>query len=628
MRNFAAAAAGLVIGQVLVVAGLQPALRESAAFATAMTSNPAVALAVTDELRWGIRLVTPLVFVGILNFLELRGLLRRPSRSVGELPPFPADPTATQLTFGEAHEQDGRRSAQPCWIVQPEAGMCAGTLITGATGAGKTHAILNPLLRQLIRLHAHDAKRRPGGLIIDPKGNMGPDVLRECREAGREEDFYHLSMPSARYNVIGRPDLGAPMLAGHISDVLANVQGHSHADPFWATAARELATQTLRVIRLAEGRIPAMDDLYRCSASEQAYAQTLEKARGRRAQFSPQELEELESLEYWHRYTLEPMDGRTRANISANLSGLCSLFDEPSVRRCFCPRPSEETFPGFDRLITEGRIVVLSLPKAKLKWVAVMVSCMTKLNFQDAVLQRLANAQGANADVGRLVFMLADEADMLITQPGDGEFLSKCREARCATIFAVQSYTSIGRVVRDEASKEQLIAQLRTKVWLTLEDNPTSKSAADLCGKVDRLKRSETISENAQSAPFSFLDRQRITEGNSSASASTNWSLREEYVFPPWVFTSLRTFQAVMRVFDGSRVLPAWVVYTKPLHLDPNVSWFESEPGGALQTGEPSHRMCDFPRTVFRLLRGAADVFRRSPSATPVDASVAHGTED
>ena len=66
---------------------------------------------------------------------------------------------------------------------------------------------------------------------------------------------------------------------------------------------------------------------------------------------------------------------------------------------------------GFDRLIEEGQIVALRVPKSQLKTVSTIVGTMTKLNFFDAVLNRLARAEAGSGDVGRTVFFVADEYD-------------------------------------------------------------------------------------------------------------------------------------------------------------------------------------------------------------------------
>src|SRR5262249_27145343 len=209
------------------------------------------------------------------------------------------------------------------------------------------------------------------------------------------------------------------------------------------------------------------------------------------------------------------------------------------------------------------------VPESQLKQVAQVVGTMTKLNFQDAVLNRMARAEASGVDVGRLVFFIADEYDMFVTQPADGHFLAKCREAKACSILATQSLVSR---LRNEHATAQLLANLRTKIWLCAEDNYTARQAADLCGEVEREKLSRGRNESARAA-FSFLDGKLLSAERHQVGASTTLSPRREHLFPPRAFTSLRLNQAIVKAFDGEPGLDPWYVYLKALHQVPNQSW-------------------------------------------------------
>src|SRR5262245_10968550 len=192
--------------------------------------------------------VAGLLCAGVVTFLEVHGFIAPVRPRKLPLPKFPFDARTTQLIIGEEHHQDGRRSETPRWLILPEKGMYTGILVTGATGAAKTSAAQYPFTAQLIRLHVDNPEERMGGLIIDAKGNYADFVYEQCRKAGRLQDYYEVSLDSGvRYNVIGRPDLSAPALGGHIGDMISNVQGDSYSDPFWRDAAKDLASQVIRL---------------------------------------------------------------------------------------------------------------------------------------------------------------------------------------------------------------------------------------------------------------------------------------------------------------------------------------------------------------------------------------------
>lgn len=574
-----AALVGMLLAWGLIHGGLQRQVFVSREYVALQRADARTARWVGWWMTWSVLSGTPLLCVGLLNALEAHGVVRAGGRRPGTPGPFPFDPSRTAVVIGEVHQQEGARSAEPGWLVLPEGGLQTGVLVVGATGRGKTSAVLYPLLRQLIQIQAGSADHRLGGLIVDPKGNMVEDVRRMATAAGRAGDVYAVTVPEVRCNLIKRPDLMASALAGHLMDLYVNLTGPGGSD-FWMMAAKELAAQSIRLLRLTSEEQPTLTNVYRAAASPEGFMLALAQARARRASMGPAELGELEALEYWYENSLRPMAPATRTGVAANLNTLCSLFDEGLMRDCFCARSEEETFPGFERLLEEGKIIVLSIPKAVYKSVAGVVGTMMKLNFQDAVLARLARAERANAEVGRTCFFWCDEYDEIVTSPGDGVFFSKCREARCINLVALQSYAGLRMRLRERGAVEHVLANLTTKIWLGLEDEATAVSAAELCGKVEREKASRSVAENSQQASFSVVDRRSIREGQVSASSSTHWQKREEFLFPPWSFTGLARFRAIVKAFDGANALPPWLVYVRPEEwrgtpVDQDCSWFD-----------------------------------------------------
>ena len=121
----------------------------------------------------------------------------------------------------------------------------------------------------------------------------------------------------------------------------------------------------------------------------------------------------------------------------------------------------------------------------------------------------------------------------------------------------------------------QLIANLRTKIWLCAEDNFTADQAARLCGEVERLKVSRSRNENSRKSAYSFLDGQILSADGGSVGESASYSYRREHLFPAKAFTSLKLNQAIVKMFDGEAVFDPTYVYLKPVYLNPNTSWFE-----------------------------------------------------
>ena len=92
----------------------------------------------------------------------------------------------------------------------------------------------------------------------------------------------------------------------------------------------------------------------------------------------------------------------------------------------------------------------------------------------------------------RPVLFVCDEYQAFATtgenEPsGDEKFFSLARQARCIPIVATQSISSLRSTLPGE-SWRTLLQGLRTKIFLALSDDFSAQMAADLCGKVERLK--------------------------------------------------------------------------------------------------------------------------------------------
>ena len=395
--------------------------------------------------------------------------------------------------------------------------MYTGILITGATGSAKTSAAQYPFTAQLIHLHADDPARKMGGLIIDAKGNYADFVRDQCALRGPPGRLLR-GQPDQRrpleHHRPARPQRGRARRPHRRHD--RERPGHVTGRPLLAPGgqgpglAGHPRPATGRRARADDGEpLPRRDVLRGVRAVRAAGREARAHARAGTTSSA--------SIKFWLEAKAAKLDAKLRASIAAGLNGVCSLFDDPTIREVFAPEPILENFRGFDRLIEEGQIVALRVPKSQLKTVSTIVGTMTKLNFFDAVLNRLARAEHGAGDVGRGVFFVADEYDGYTTQPGDGDFFSKCREAKCCAVIATQTYESFVAKLKNEHVAAQLIANLRTKIWLCAEDNYTARQAADLCGEIERKKvsrsRNETVAAKRLLVPRRRRDRRRSRLG-------------------------------------------------------------------------------------------------------------------
>src|SRR3989442_12215140 len=97
---------------------------------------------------------------------------------------------------------------------------------------------------------------------------------------------------------------------------------------------------------------------------------------------------------------------------------------------------------------------------------------------------------------------------------GDEKFFALSRQAKCIPIVATQSISSLRSTLPGE-SWRTLLQTFRTKIFLSLSDDYSTRTASELCGKEEQLKPNYTIAENGQDAGI------RLLTGRATAHRST-----------------------------------------------------------------------------------------------------------
>jgi hypothetical protein len=307
---------------------------------------------------------------------------------------------------------------------------------------------------------------------------------------------------------------------------------------------------------------------------------------------------QFEAIKRWFEDDWTRIEPKLRTSIVEGISVFLSLFDDnPRVKHTFCPpkeiydplRNAEGQFgtplPPLADLIESGKVIALNFPIAMNPGLARALGTMLKQDFQRAVLNRVHRMDTDASRSRRAVLFVCDEYQAFATtgenEPsGDEKFFSLARQARCIPIVATQSISSLRSTLSGE-SWRTLLQGLRTKVFLTLSDDFSAQMAADLCGKVERLKPGYTLTEAGQDARVSMLTG-RPAAHRTTVSAAKTYSLQYEYVFQPKIFAELQNAQAIVLPYDGLNPQPATYCYLKPHYLDPQTSYFDHAAKGAL----------------------------------------------
>jgi len=167
---------------------------------------------------------------------------RAPTARARPLPPYPQPEQrpAVMLILGETHNHTSPGpAARPEWLAIPQRGLYTGVMILGAVGTGKTSACMYPYVDQLLRWKADDPARKPGGLVLEVKGDFCGQVRSMLRRAGREHDYVEIGLDSGVCSNPLHNELDPYAVAYAVATLLNNLFGRSK-EPFWQQAYTDL----------------------------------------------------------------------------------------------------------------------------------------------------------------------------------------------------------------------------------------------------------------------------------------------------------------------------------------------------------------------------------------------------
>lgn len=307
---------------------------------------------------------------------------------------------------------------------------------------------------------------------------------------------------------------------------------------------------------------------------------------------------QLDAVKRWFHNDWQSLEPKLRTSIVEGISVFLSLFDDnPDVKRTFCP-PAEcfdpevnadyrhgKPLPSFSWLIENGKVCALNFPIGMNAGLARALGVMMKLDFERAVLNRVPEMEAHPDRHFRQVLFLCDEYQHFATvgesdPTGDEKFFSLSRQPKCIPIVATQSVSSLRSALPGD-SWRTLLQTFRTKIFLSLSDDFSAKTASELCGREDRLKVSYNLSESGHDARVSLLTGKALSH-RANITASKSYNTQTDFRFDMKTFTELRNAQSVTIAYDGLNPMPPMFCYLKPYYNDPNKSYFEQLEEGAL----------------------------------------------
>ena len=301
----------------------------------------------------------------------------------------------------------------------------------------------------------------------------------------------------------------------------------------------------------------------------------------------------LEAVQRWHRDDWQRLDPKLRTSVVEGISSFLSLFDQPEVADAFCPprtgqRGGRRLLPAMEELVESGRVLALNLPAGANPALARVLGTLLKQCWLQALLRRPAKMADPRREqpFWRPAVFLCDEYHSFATVGGDDpggdeRAFALSRQSRCIPLVATQSLSSLRSATGGGEAWRTLLQALRTKLFLSLEDEFSQREASQLCGQAEFLKASHSFSESSGKAGVSLLSG-KAGGARGTLGASRSYSPRLEAKFKPREFRELDNAQAIALPFDGVRPLPATRVYLKPHWLPRSKSWFRQREEGLL----------------------------------------------
>jgi len=310
----------------------------------------------------------------------------------------------------------------------------------------------------------------------------------------------------------------------------------------------------------------------------------------------------VQAIRRWHDQEWKKLDTKVRTSIVEGIAVFLAIFDLPENARVFCPPKPQPHYPAPDgkpsrghafrplpsmrTLIDQGKVLCLNMPAGASPALARTIGVMLKNAWLQTLLLRPKQMEEQPDKYFRPALFLCDEYQAFASvgeddPSGDEKSFALTRQSKCIPIVATQSISSLRSALHGGEAWRTLLQTLRTKLFLSLSDESSSKIASDLCGTVPRMKASFSFSENTGRAGVSLLSART---GGAQGSLGTSKSYREqrEPLFHPRDFSLLSNCQAICLPYDGMQSLPARRVYLKPYYLPKDAPYWELHRDGRL----------------------------------------------
>lgn len=421
---------------------------------------------------------------------------------------------------------------------------CEGTMISGATGSGKTSGSGRTLAMEFLRAGM-------GGLVLTAKPDERALWESYCRETGRTGDLIIFSPTERwRFNFLNyelhRGGSGGGLtenLVNLFSEVLQVAERHGGSggredEGYWRRAMRQLVRNAIDLLMFATRKV-SIPDLYRVVVSLPTSPAQVGDPAWQQRSFAYQCLEAADAAaktairqrdyELCVDYAIlefPALSEKTRSIIVSTFTSMVDVFQRNLLRELFCTETNLTP-----EAVQEGKIIVVDLPVKEFGELGQLSQVLMKYVFMRTIERRpLENDP-------RPVFLWVDESQ-LFTTDYDFLFQTTARSARVCTVYLTQNlsnyYATLGAGDQGKAAVDSLLANLNTKIMHANGDPITNEWAATLIGR----SRQFFVNANNSYQPDNSLLGWFGASNAGQTSAGVSEAL--EFEVQPRRFTTLR----------------------------------------------------------------------------------------
>ena len=438
-------------------------------------------------------------------------------------------------------------------------GLFQNILITGTIGSGKTSSVMYPFCKQLM-----SNPKKIGMLILDVKGNFYRQILEFAKDTNRLNDVVVIELNGKyKYNPLHKPNLSPQVLANRLKTILL-LFSPNNSESYWIDEAEKVLTESIKLCRLYNDGYVTFKEIHKLITKENYYIQKLEilKTLFRSGKLKKDQIYDLHSSLLFFENEFLKLDSRVLSILKSEITRITSTFiANYDILNTFSPEKNKLNFLGFNKVINEGKIVVLNMNISQYENLSKIIAAYLKLDFQSEVLNQLSK----NKEIKTTAF-ICDEYHEYVTAT-DSNFFAQSREAKCINIVATQSYSSILNTLKESSTLKVITQSLINKLWFRTDDMLTIEEVQKQIGKEEKKYLSKSISENAKETDFNYFTLS-LNSKNSNISESINESKNYDYIYDTNFFTqNLETFSCLGFISDGTKILPPQKIKTIPYFI-------------------------------------------------------------